>query len=301
MVVIRKTITPETSDYAMEQARCDTYLLKYQDEITQNGTYFKAIEQQEFDRLYSGFYGFNLDINVQPTLEDKTVPITTNGTQTITHGSDYDGLGTVTINTTVQPRLEDKTIDINSSGTNYITASSGYDGLRTVTVNTTLPTPETIQLQDKIVPITRNGTETVTCDSGYNGLGTVTINTQVSIQKITINSTSPVIEFQKLNTGGQIQMQANIKYLTISKDDFNNNYIGMFTASTPSNLVLLNDTGYECLIGQTSSYNLDLLYNSNIILSTNVPRKSGSGTGTFKIADIKSLKLQSDYFDIQLS
>lgn len=70
-------------------------------------------------------------VNVQPRLEDKTITVTTtDGTQTITHGSGYDGLGTVTINSNVSiPKTFVKYIAWGEgldSTTNYYNINGSY-------------------------------------------------------------------------------------------------------------------------------------------------------------------------------
>lgn len=58
-------------------------------------------------------------VNVQPRLENKTVTVTTtNGTQTVTHESGYDGLGIVTINSNVS---------IPKTVVRYITMADGVE------------------------------------------------------------------------------------------------------------------------------------------------------------------------------
>lgn len=127
--------------------------------------------------------------------QNKTVPITTNGTTAVTFDAGYTGLGTVTINTNVPTGHTDAELEAAyASGvtdgevtqkakliTTAVTTNGTYsraDGYSSVTVN--VPTGGTINNQDKTVTYPTNGTYTVTADAGYTGLGTVTVNVDTS-------------------------------------------------------------------------------------------------------------------------
>lgn len=71
-----------------------------------------------------------------PTLQDKNVTITTNGSSTVTADSGYTGLGTVGITTNVQPNLETLTETITTNGTTTYTPSTGKDGFSSVSITT---------------------------------------------------------------------------------------------------------------------------------------------------------------------
>lgn len=76
------------------------------------------------------------DVNVQPTLQNKNVSITTNGSTSVSADDNYNGLDTVSITTNVQPNLESKSITITENTTTTITPTTGKDGLSSVEVIT---------------------------------------------------------------------------------------------------------------------------------------------------------------------
>lgn len=114
----------------------------------------------------------------EPSLESKSVTITTNTVTTVTPGSQYDGLSSVEITTEVEPNLESKEVSITSNGTTTVSPTSGYDGLSQVEINTSV----TPNLESKEVNITGNGMTTVLPTSGYDGLSDVKINTNIEYQ-----------------------------------------------------------------------------------------------------------------------
>ena len=71
-----------------------------------------------------------------PNLQSKDISITTNGTQTVTADTGYDGLSDVDIATNVQPNLESKSVEITENTTTIITPTAGKDGLNSVEVIT---------------------------------------------------------------------------------------------------------------------------------------------------------------------
>lgn len=95
--------------------------------ITENGVY--DVEEYE-----------TADVNVSgggtPTLQDKSVTVTTNGTQNITADSGYDGLNSVALTTNVEPNNQSKEVTITTNGTTTITPDTGYDGLDKVEITT---------------------------------------------------------------------------------------------------------------------------------------------------------------------
>ena len=71
-----------------------------------------------------------------PTLQNKSVSISSNGQSTVSADSNYDGLGTVTINASVQPTLQSKSVTITTNGTQTIGPDTGNDGLSQVSITT---------------------------------------------------------------------------------------------------------------------------------------------------------------------
>jgi surface protein len=110
------------------------------------------------------------------SLQNKSVTVTTNGTQDITADVGYDGLKKVALTTNVEPDLQTKNITITENGTRTVINDIGYDGLEEVNITTNV-TPNT---QTKSITITENTTTTVTPDTNYDGLSQVEITTNVS-------------------------------------------------------------------------------------------------------------------------
>lgn len=74
-----------------------------------------------------------------PSLQDKSVTVTQNGSTTVSKDSGYDGMNSVAITTNVTPTLQDKSVTIDTNTTTTIQKDTGYDGLGTVTVTTNVP------------------------------------------------------------------------------------------------------------------------------------------------------------------
>lgn len=111
-----------------------------------------------------------------PKLQEKSVTVTSNGTQDITADSGYDGLDKVELTTNVVPSLQTKNITISSNGTQTVVNDIAYDGLDEVNITTNV-TPNN---QSKSLTITENTTTTISSDLGYDGLSEVEITTNVS-------------------------------------------------------------------------------------------------------------------------
>lgn len=149
--------------------------------------------------------GWN-EVTVSVPLGSKT--ITENGTYTPEASENVDGYNSVTVN--VQPKLQDKTIREDG----VYTADSEYDGLGTVTVDTGIKSVEITEAEYNALPqkeqntyygitdsswntetvtdtISSNGTHTYTPSSGYYGMGSVTIN--VDVPTVAANLESKVI------------------------------------------------------------------------------------------------------------
>lgn len=125
----------QDSDFKNEAEKNDLlesgYIMEYdgQIEITENGTY----DVKDYDTA---------DVNVSggtANLQDKTVTITTNGSQDINADSGYDGLDTVSVTTNVQPNLETKNVTIIENTTTTITPTAGKDGLSNVNITVDVP------------------------------------------------------------------------------------------------------------------------------------------------------------------
>ena len=88
-----------------------------------------------------------------PTLQDKSVSITSNGSQNVTADSGYDGLGTVGITTNVQPDLETKNVTITDNTTTTITPTQGKDGLSSVSITTNVAGDVSEYLETNVQPM----------------------------------------------------------------------------------------------------------------------------------------------------
>ena len=120
-------------------------------EIDTGYVYLYDIVNQDWEVQTGGGSGSNL--------QNKSVTVTTNGTQNITPDTGYDGLSKVELTTNVQPDLESKSITITENTTTTITPSQDKDGISSVTVVTNVPQGIT---PTGTINITENGTVDVT-------------------------------------------------------------------------------------------------------------------------------------------
>lgn len=98
----------------------------------------------EPDAGYTGLSKVTIRPNITPVLEDRSITISTNGTQTIYAQSGYEGMSSCAITTNVQPKLEERTVSITSNGTTEITPHGlAVQGISKVTINTNVPTETT--------------------------------------------------------------------------------------------------------------------------------------------------------------
>lgn len=138
--------------------------------ITENGTYDVTNKA-------------SASVNVQPSLETKSVTITNNGTTTVNKSSDKDGMTSVEVTTNVQPNLQSKSVTIVENKTTNISADSGYDGLSSVSVTTNVPGI----IPTGTISITENGVVDVTnyasADIDVQGGTQFTISTGTSAQE----------------------------------------------------------------------------------------------------------------------
>lgn len=137
-------------------------------EIDTGDVYLYDIINQDWELQTGGGGGSNL--------QNKSVTVTSNGSQDITADSGYDGLSKVALTTNVQPTLQTKSVTISSNGSTTVTKDSGYDGMTEVNITTNV-SPNN---QTKNITITENTTTTVTPDANYDGLSQVEITTNVS-------------------------------------------------------------------------------------------------------------------------
>lgn len=116
----------------------------------------------------------NIDVvtvDVQPTLQNKTVEYTENGEYSVTNDEEFYGLKQVKINVSI-PNVS-TAVTITENGTTILTPDSGY--YNQVDINVQVPEPT---LESKTVDITQNGTMNIAPDSAF-GLSNVTVNTNV--------------------------------------------------------------------------------------------------------------------------
>lgn len=89
----------------------------------------------------TGFAGFDKVIVAPIPSEyvkpEGTLDVTENGTQDVTNYKN--------INVNVEPNLEEKTVTVTTNGTTEVTPTSGKDGMSKVTINTNVPTESAVE------------------------------------------------------------------------------------------------------------------------------------------------------------
>ena len=142
------------------------------------------------DTNYDAFSSLSAVVNVQPTLETKT--ITTNGTYTPSSG--YDGFSSVEVSVEGNsPVLQSKNITATMNGQTTISPSSGYDGLSSVNLTVNVPQPQ-IEI-GKSQLITENGTTTISPDNNYDALENVRVTVNVPQPNVQENRTFTIDGF----------------------------------------------------------------------------------------------------------
>lgn len=122
----------------------------------------------------------------QGTYEQKTLRVSTNGTQTVVPSSGFDAIDELDLTVAVpEKQLQTKSYSFTQNTAVTLEPDTGYDGFNTVTLDINVPGSQ-INNQDKT--ITQNGS--YTADQGYTGLGTVTVNVPSGGGEIDITTTS---------------------------------------------------------------------------------------------------------------
>lgn len=89
----------------------------------------------------TGFAGFDKVIVAPIPSEyvkpEGTLDVTENGTQDVTNYKN--------VNVNVEPNLEEKTVTVTTNGTTEVTPTSGKDGISKVTINTNVPTASAVE------------------------------------------------------------------------------------------------------------------------------------------------------------
>ena len=89
----------------------------------------------------TGFAGFDKVIVAPIPSEyvkpEGTLDVTENGTQDVTNYKN--------VNVNVEPKLEEKTVTVTTNGTTEVTPTSGKDGISKVTINTNVPTASAVE------------------------------------------------------------------------------------------------------------------------------------------------------------
>lgn len=139
----------------------------------------------------TGFAGFDT-VKVAPIPSEYVKPtgtleVTENGTQDVTNYKN--------VNVNVEPNLEQKTVTITENGTTEVTPTSGKDGISKVTINTNVPTSPieevaTASAMDALLVEANVGKYykfTGTTDSNYTNGDLYLVEGAVSSHTLTIN------------------------------------------------------------------------------------------------------------------
>lgn len=110
------------------------------------------------------------EVDVQPNLQNKSVTITSNGSQTVTPSTGKDGLSSVaiTVNVPTEANLQSKSVSP-ASADQEVTPDTGFTGLSKVTV-------AGAPLQTRTVTPTAAGLQVEKSSSSYYGLQRVNVN-----------------------------------------------------------------------------------------------------------------------------
>eukprot|EP00833_Pecoramyces_ruminatium_P011063 jgi/Orpsp1_1/1185095/evm.model.c7180000092267.1 len=177
-------ITPDSSHTGLSYVNIFTNVKPdlgyYSHTFNSNGYYTFAASEDNKDGYVAG--SITVDVPSYINNQDKTVNISSNGTQTISADSGYSGLGEVSITTNIPSDInnQNKTLTVTQNGTRTITTDNGYSGIGSLQLTTNVPT-QTINNQVKDVTINENNsTITIEPDNGYTGLSAVDITTEIT-------------------------------------------------------------------------------------------------------------------------
>ena len=225
--------------------------------ITTNGVYTPD----------EGYYYTKVSVNVQPSLQTKSIDINENGTSTIEADSEHYGLKAVDVSVNVPiPTFSTEELNVTSNGT-YTPSTDGYSKVE-VNVQPSL--------QTKSVEITENGTQTISADNGYDGLSSVSITTNVSggttsdkiklIDGMKLNYNRYVIDYSQFDTSELTDfryMLANTNFELLPS----NTSIDLSTWDT-ANATNMNSLFYNCS-GVNSIIGLENWNTSNVEIMEN--------------------------------
>ena len=211
----------------------------------------------------TGFAGFDKVIVAPIPSEyvkpEGTLDVTENGTQDVTNYKN--------VNVNVEPKLEEKTVTVTTNGTTEVTPTSGKDGISKVTINTNVPTESAVEevatasAMDALLVEANVGKYykfTGTTDSNYtNGdlylveggavsSHTLTIDDQYSYgDKVTVNDniiTSPYT----LQNGDVIKVPTQTQGITINGTSYSTRSENVLSISNEN--ITVTRTGAEKVI-----------------------------------------------------
>ena len=168
----RIEITPDTEYYGLSKVVVQSPDVPLQNKtlnVTENGS-TRLIP----DEGYYALHTVDVNVDVQPPLQEKEKPIGLNERIEITPDTEYYGLSKVTVQSPDVP-LQYKALNVTENGSTRLMPDVGYYALHYVDVNVNVPNPE---LESKTIDITQNGTIEIAPDREY-GLSNVTVNTNV--------------------------------------------------------------------------------------------------------------------------